>query len=283
MIRLKRAQDSAPCDPDRLRQRSGAALHQRRLFLPRSRCHAVSEASASAQPLCQLLSLSCADRPLAVRRLPGRARDASQRSIHLLNLLEQATLHETPDDTASDLRRAPSRPDVAADDNTQGATPALVFRRRHLRANRQRLVSQPEDGADDADIAASDAAPAGPDDTRGGQDDAPRRASGRRPVKEVERTAQPTAPLQGVPALGCSKCRMAKRGCGKCRHDRWTALKASLHCYCCNHWYRNDTSMLSLPINMTSALTEQLVHMWARAVFVLMRRGLPPGAAGSRI
>ncbi len=74
VIRLTRAQDSAPCDPDRLCQRSGAALHQLCLLLLWSRCRALPGASASAQLLCRLLNLSCADRLLAVGWLPGRAR-----------------------------------------------------------------------------------------------------------------------------------------------------------------------------------------------------------------
>ena len=136
-------------------------------------------------------------------------------------------------DTAYKLRLVRSRPEVGADDGSQGATPAPVFHRRHLRASRQRLVSQPEDGAYDADVAASDAAPAGPGDVGAGQEDAPRRASGRRAVTGLRVTAPPTARPHGVPALGCSKCRMAKHGCGKCRHDRWTAFKVSLQSFHC--------------------------------------------------
>ena len=130
-------------------------------------------------------------------------------------------------DVASELRWLQNRQEDAAEDDTQGAASSRVFLRRRPRANRQCLVSQPEDGTDEAEVGAHDAAPAGPDTAHASRADAPHRGAVRT-GRGVQLVPKPAALLPGVPALGCSKCRMAKRGCGKCRHDRWTALKVSV-------------------------------------------------------
>ena len=126
----------------------------------------------------------------------------------------------------SDIRGLWSRSNTAAEGGTQGAPSARVFRRRWPRANRQCLVSQPEDGDGAADGSASEAAPAGPDDMLAGPEAVPRRASASA-GEGVQAAVSEPAGCPGVPSLGCSKCRHAARGCGKCRHDRWTALKVS--------------------------------------------------------
>ena len=112
----------------------------------------------------------------------------------------------------------------AAEESTHDAPSPNVFRRRKPRANRQCLVSQSGNGDEAAGGDACEAAPAGPGDRRESPGAARRRASGG--AKTGVRTAvEGPARSRGVPSLGCSKCRHAPRGCGKCRQDRLTALK----------------------------------------------------------
>ena len=151
-------------------------------------------------------------------------------------------------DIASELHSLLGRAEPVADDDSQATAAARLFVRRRPRANRQCLISQMEDGVDGAETHACAAAPAGPNEARAGREDAPRCAASRKTGLQLP--PQPAARLVGVPALGCSKCRMAKRGCGKCRHDRWTALKVSM-------------SMLSLALYSAERCTLSSLHFSA--------------------
>lgn len=211
--------------PQRQCGQGGASPRHQRPVVPPQRCHAVPEATFDA-PLLRMLgrSLTAPNSLVVDGQVTGEMLDQYTLSPKCETCRVAGPRPVRGLDIAPDWCLSRNRAEPATDDDTQGTAAARVFLRRRPRVNHQCLISQLEDGDEGAETDACTAPPAGPDEAHAGRDDAPRRASGQ------TRAAvwQPAARLHGVPALGCSKCRMAKRGCGKCRHDRWTALKVSM-------------------------------------------------------